>query len=192
MIDVDRYHILKEKYSRCSSWAIWRDAGEKPASNTGDITIFNDKNICDKLNDKYVFVGLNVSSTPEDEPWRNFHSDYRYQKDFKLRYALKDTRFWGSYITDIIKDCPLKTSSDVKKYLKNNPQKIIESVQTLKEELGMLSDKKPILIAMGNASFDILNKNLTGYDNIKKIRHYAYPCSKEKYRGYVLNKLEGI
>lgn len=192
MIEVERYNRLKEKYSKCSSWAIWKDAGEKPASNTGDMTIFNDENICDKLNDQYVFVGLNVSSTPEDEPWRNFHSDSPCQKDFKLRFALKDTIFWGSYITDIIKDCPLKTSSDVKRYLKTNPQKIMESLQTFKEELNILSDEKPVIIAMGNASFDILDKNLTGYDNIKKIKHYAYPSSKEKYKEDVLSILKSI
>lgn len=36
--------------------------------------------------------------------WANFHSDdNKRQNDFKLRYALMDTPYWGSYITDVIK-----------------------------------------------------------------------------------------
>lgn len=72
MIDIERYNKLKEEYGNVASLAIWKDAGEKPKSNTNDLSVFDDENICKKLNDKYVFVGLNVSSTPENEVWRNF------------------------------------------------------------------------------------------------------------------------
>ena len=70
------------------------------------MSIFNDDDLCTKLNDKYVFVGLNASDTHGDqghEPWKNFHSDYEHQKDYKLRHALTGTKIWRSYITDIIK-----------------------------------------------------------------------------------------
>lgn len=59
-----------------------------------------------------MFVGLNRSGKPKDgnaekkpdkpkDPWFNFHAG---RNDFKLRYALQGTRYWGSYITDAIKD----------------------------------------------------------------------------------------
>ena len=194
MIDVRRYNKLKEKCSKYSSWAIWKDAGEKPKSNTDDLSVFDDDlNICEKLNDKYVFVGLNVSRTPENEPWRNFHSGDSHQNDFKLRYALKDTKFWGSYITDIIKDYPKKEGSDVQKYLKNNPQVVKDNIQTFKKELNLLSDKKPILIAMGDASHKILQNNLADeYGRIYHITHYSSYISKEKYRERVLSQLEDV
>ena len=88
------------------------------------------RNICNqknKLNDKYVFVALNWAGThgvQEDKPWKNFHSSYPYQNDFKLRYALMDTPFWGSYITDIIKEFPELSSKKVVSHFNNNPNEI--------------------------------------------------------------------
>lgn len=195
MIEIDRYNKLKKEYGNTSSWTIWREAGATPKSNTGDITIFEDKNICNKLNDKYVFVGLNPSSThgkQEEKPWKNFHSDYKYQHDFKLRYALKDTPFWGSYITDIIKYHPELDSKKVQNDLDNNPKIIEENINRFKHELNLLTDKKPVLIAIGNNSYNILNDNLADEYSIYKILHYSYRISKENYRKKVLSVLENI
>ena len=94
MIDINRYNKLKDKCGKWSSWAIWKEAGETPKSNTGDMSIFTET-IYEQLNDKYVFVGLNVSSTPDNISWKNFHSDSPYQNDYKLRYALSGTKFGG-------------------------------------------------------------------------------------------------
>lgn len=121
MIVINRYNNLKEKFGHTSSWTIWKEAGSTPKSNTDDMSIFDDENICDILNDKQVFVALNGSSThgkQEDRPWKNFHSSYRYQHDYKLRYALVNTKFWGSYITDIIKEFPEVDSAKVISHLK--------------------------------------------------------------------------
>ena len=128
MINQEIYDELKENYGDTSSWTVWKEPGSKVKSNTGDMSIFEDKNICDVLNDKYVFVALNCSNTHGEQtkiPWKNFHSSYRYQNDYKLRYALLNSKFWGSYITDIIKDLSEVDSSKVMKHLKDNPQ-IIE------------------------------------------------------------------
>lgn len=190
MIEVERYNKLKERYGKCSSWAIWKEDGEKPTSN---LKIFNDENICEKLNDKYVFVGLNVSKNPGNESWRNFHSGARGQNDYKLSFALKDTKFWGSYITDIIKNYPKKEASNVQKYLKNNHQVVKDNIQTFEKELNLLSDKKPILIAMGDASHKILQNNLDDeYGRIYHITHYSSYISKEKYREKVLSQLKEV
>ena len=193
MIDVDRYKKLKREYGKYSSWAIWQEAGEKPKSNTGDMSIFDDEKICDKLNDKFVFVGLNGSSThgkQEAVPWKNFHSDYSGQNDFKLRFALKGTPFWGSYITDIIKNHLEVDSKKVREDLKSNYQEVEDNIKKFKKELSILSDKKPVLIAMGNDSYNILQSNLGDEYVIEKIMHYSYRISKENYREKVLSKLE--
>ena len=63
MIEIERYNKLKEKYGHVASWTIWKEPGLTPKSNTDDMSIFEDENICDKLNDKYVFVALNWSGT---------------------------------------------------------------------------------------------------------------------------------
>ena len=189
MIEIEIYNKLKEKYGHVSSWTIWREEGNTPKSNTDDMTIFEDEDICDKLNDKYVFVALNWSSThgvQEDKPWKNFHSSYRYQNDYKLRYALWGTQFWGSYITDIIREYPEINSKKVVSEIKKGNIKIEDHIKKFKEELNCLSDEKPILIAVGNDSFNILKDNLHDEYEIYRITHYSARINKEDYKKEVL------
>lgn len=49
MIDIERYNKLKEIFGNTSSWTIWKEVGSKAKSNTGDMSIFEDKNICDVI-----------------------------------------------------------------------------------------------------------------------------------------------
>ncbi len=159
------------------------------------MSVFDDENICDILNDKYVFVALNGSSThgkQEDRPWKNFHSSYRYQHDYKLRYALVNTKFWGSYITDIIKEFPEVDSAKVISHLKKNPKDIEKNINLFEDELNILSDEKPILIAIGNDAYNIINNSLSDKYRIYKIKHYSYQIGKENYRKEVLSILESI
>ncbi|MBR5027307.1 hypothetical protein IKX64_01795 [Candidatus Saccharibacteria bacterium] len=163
-----------------------------PKSNTGDMGVFEQSDIQDKLNNKYVFVGLNTSSTHGKQQacaWKNFHSDYSYQNDYKLRFAFKNTRFWGSYITDIIKKYPEVDSAKVKAMLKDNPKIVSDNIKDFKRELSLLSSEKPILVAIGNDSYEILKNNLDDEYVIKKIPHYSIHISKEKYREMVLESL---
>ena len=201
MIDIKRYNKLKEEYGHVSSWTIWGQPTTGVSSNIPDMSIFKDKNICNKLNDKYVFVGLNGSSThgnQDDEPWKNFHSSYEHQRDYKLRYALTDSKFWGSYITDIIKvfEGDREESKEVssKKFmskLRKHPEVVDENIEIFKNELSILSDEKPILIAIGNDSHNILKNNLKGYE-IHKIKHYSSWGGPEEYKKEVWEKLEKI
>jgi len=197
MIDVERYNKLKEMFGYTSSWTIWKEAGSKAKSNTDDMSIFDYENICDKLNDNYVFVALNPSKElgeQKNKPWTNFHSSSPYQNDFKLRYALTNTKFWGIYITDVIKEVIEVDSTLVKEYLKKYPQIIDKNIKIFEEELKILSDQKPILIAIGNDSYDILNDNLSDKYTIYKITHYSSRKAnkKEDYRKDVLSILNSI
>lgn len=201
MISIKRYNKLKEEYGHVSSWAIWGKPTAGVSSNIPDMSIFEDEDICNKLNDKYVFVGLNGSSThgnQDCEPWKNFHSSYEHQKDYKLRHALTGSEFWGSYITDIIKvfEGNRDESKEVnsKKFmskLRKHPEVVNENIEIFKDELNILSDEKPILIAIGNDSFNILKNNLNGYE-IHKIKHYSSWGSAEEYKKEVLEILEQI
>ena len=195
MINQEIYAELKEHYSDTSSWTVWKEPGSKVKSNTGDMSIFEDENICAILNNKYVFVALNYSNTHGEQtktPWKNFHSSYIYQNDYKLRYALLNSEFWGSYITDIIKDLPEVDSSKVMKQLKNNPQIIEKNIKRFKKELNTLSDKRPVLIALGNDSERILKENLENEYEIYKIKHYSAWINKENYKKEVLKILKDI
>lgn len=201
MIDIKRYNKLKEEYGHVSSWTVWGKPTSGITSNIPDMTVFEDKNICNKLNDKYVFVGLNGSSTHGnlgDKAWQNFHSNYKHQRDYKLRYALTDTKFWGSYITDIIKvfngDREESKEVNSKKFiskLRNHPEVVNENIEIFKIELSILSDKKPTLIAIGNDSYDLLKKHLNEY-NIYKIKHYSNWGGAEDYKNDVCSVLKEI
>ncbi len=107
MIDQATFDFIKEKYGYYSSWAVWVDATEKLKDNIGDLRIFDptfNSGLLQQLNPNVILVGLNVSRGCIKVPLGNFHDPRPEGMDFKLRYALKDSPYWGAYITDIIKD----------------------------------------------------------------------------------------
>ena len=197
--------ITKELYSKLrafesySSWAIWAKPEEgKPKSNIEDLSVFYDPALLSILNDKYILIGLNaskhdVSDKVASQSWGAFHSDdKKRQQDYKLRFALDGTNYWGSYMTDILKGYPEKDSRKAIKYIKtlNNPQKSDEYIGGFIKELDCY-ETKPTLIAIGNAAEKILRKYFPEY-KIVKIRHYSSWINKESYRKEVLNQLKGV
>ena len=129
MFNRENYEYLRKNFGSVSSWAIW-SIPENPTDKKliNDLSMFDKEKIDETLktlNNNYVLVGLNaaehdINNLPAD--WSNFHSnDISKQKDYKLRYALMNTPFWGSYITDIIKWVRLTKSEKLGNYLKNNP-----------------------------------------------------------------------
>ena len=197
MLSEQNYMIMKEKYGDVASWAIWEQAGSTAKSNTDSMTWTQDPDLLQIINTGFVFVGLNGSSTHGDQKdhfinaWSNFHSGYRYQHDYKLRFALKGTKYWGSYITDIIKHHSEVDSSKVKRHLKQHPEVIKENICVFEEEISYLGGK-PILVAMGGEAYRILKENL-GYNfTIIQITHYSFTISKEDYRREVLERLDSV
>ena len=196
-ISKDNYKILKEKFGQVSGWAYWKEPYDgKPMSNISDLSIFDDADIGDKLGTSYVFVGLNAAEHKQKnvDDWRNFHSEYRWQKDFKLRYALMDDdRFLGSYISDIIKGYPETDGQKVYKAVKNGEIDLRDHVDLLNEELSLLGKKEKItLIVMGDYAFNILSMTSLANEykgRIIKIPHYAAQNKglnrKEEYRDRV-------
>lgn len=184
--------ITKTPFSQWGSWGVWKDApAEKKTANINDMSMFNEDNIQDTvaiLNPHYILVGLNVSRSDDDRadgytgPWANFHSDSSNQKDYKLRHALKGTKAWGCYLTDIIKDYKEVNSANVKKYLKENSNVEEKCIKKFQEEISLLGDDDPTIIALGNVVFDILIRNLGGQYRITKARHYSNYISDEEYK----------
>jgi hypothetical protein len=83
------------------------------------MSVFDDVELLKVLNTKYIFVGLNISRDIIDTvAWSNFHDPRPEAMDFKIRYALKDTPLWGSYMTDTFKDLQEKDSKKVPYFLK--------------------------------------------------------------------------
>jgi len=197
MITKNVYEQLEENYKDQASWAVWAPVGESPKSNTGDMSVFEDPNILNILHNNYVLVALNASEHAERKDsytgsWRMFHSDDDgRQQDYKMRFAFKDTPIWGSYMTDIIKDHPDKSSEQVIKHVQNNPNVLQENIKELKKELSILGGK-PTLIALGRKVETWLRKELGDEFNIVYLAHYSNYIGEVKYREKTLELLEEL
>ena len=174
LINKEKFYTVKEKYGRVASWAIWANQDEKPTSNMGDLTVLDpeiNKNLLSELNPNVVLVALNFSENVDHKPFENFHAGGKFQ-DYKTRYAIRDSPYWGGYMTDIIKNHPEKKSKELVKYLKTHPDEVQSNVESFRQELRDIGAEKPKLVAFGRAVHDILKKNLPEFE-IVKIPHYT-------------------
>lgn len=187
IVTKENFEKIKATFGHYASWAVWSEGKSSPKSNMGN-QIFLDESIIKTLHTKYVLVALNISR-PIDEPFANFHSENSSATDYKTRYALKDTPLWGAYMTDIIKDFEEVASGKIMKFIKNNAGFEKDNISSFLNELAYIKAESPILIAIGNDAFNILNKNVTEKFKIIKIPHYANYSSKETYREKVLEIL---
>ena len=188
MIDRKRFDLIKEKYGNVASWAIWSDEDEKPKSNIGDLTILDsdiNKNLLSQINPNVVLVGLNISRGVIKIPFANFHDKRPEATDYKIRFAFRDSPYWGGYMTDIIKDFDQKSSGKMVAFLRKNKPFEEENIRTFRQELNDIGAINPTLIAFGNDTFNILNRNFKSEFTILKVPHYANYTSKEKYREQV-------
>ena len=181
---MDRAHfeLLKAKYGHWTSWAIWAEEGDSPKSNVGDLSVFEGTGFLDELKPNIVFVGLNISRGLLRAPLANFHDLRPEATDYKIRYALRDSPWWGGYMTDVIKDLDEVSSAKVVKYLRDNKSFEQENLETFREELDDLGSTDPTIIAFGKATYSILARNLGDKHRIVPITHYAHYIRKERYR----------
>jgi hypothetical protein len=174
---------IKDKYGHMCSFAIWKeiDKLQKPKYDVGDISHFNNvENL--NINRNIILVGLNISGKGSiDKPFSNFHNSKSTSHDYKIRFAIQDTIFSGAYMTDIIKDYEEVMSSEVMKYLNNNPNIKKDNIDSFETELKNIGSTNPIIIAFGNDCFKILNE-LKYKFRIFKVPHYSSCISKEKLR----------
>ena len=194
MITAEKFHKIRKEYGHYASWAVWADQGDSPKSNIADLSVLDaEKNhtLLEVLNPEVIFIGLNISR-PIESPLGNFHDPRPSATDYKIRYALQNTPYWGGYMTDIIKDFEEKASGKMISYLRSNPEFEKENVKTLQSEIEVLSPKDPIIIAFGRDAEAIVNRHLKGSLRVYRIPHYANYVSKEKYRAQVLDVLSGV
>lgn len=163
-------NTIKEKYGKYSSWTLW------DKNNRANMDGVNDTNLIEKLNTDYVFVALNCSSPADkiDFPiFGNFHS-----KDANIKKfceALENTKFQGCYITDIIKCFNESKSEILSKYLKKNPEYEKNQIRVFKEEIAHFG--KPVLLALGKTTYNILKRNHTN-DEFQVVYIWHYSCRK--------------
>jgi len=195
MISLETFESIKKKYGGVASWAVWEDVGEKPKSNMGHLNIFDlrkNPSLLEVLKTNVVMVGLNISkSKTPTEPFFNFHPLYSSANDFKIRYAFKDTEFYGAYMTDIIKYYPNMNSREVRAELKQNSKLVQDNISLFRQELSDIGAKEPILLAFGFGVYDLLNKHLNNneYSKLIRLTHYSHYISKEDYKKKVFSQI---
>ena len=185
MFSKEKFDFIKNKHGYWASWAIWASEGDKPKSNVGDLSVFEGDDFLTELNPNIILVGLNISRGSIKTPLANFHDARSEATDYKIRYALKNSPYWGGYMTDIIKDYDQKSSGKVIEYLKEHKDFEKQNVDFFHEEIKDLGATDPTIIAFGRDSYNILYKYFKSDYKILKVPHYANYSSKEKYRDEV-------
>jgi len=185
MISQPKFELIKKKYGHYASWAIWADVGDRPTDNMGDISVFDintNKHLLQQLKPNFILCGLNISRGVIKFPLANFHDPRPEAKDFKIRFALKGSPFWGAYMTDIIKDFEQKVSGKVISYLKTDKPFEKQNIKVFREEINDLGIDNPTIIAFGRDAYSILIRNFKKEFKIIKIPHYSHFISKENYK----------
>ena len=198
-LSLETYNNLKAKEDNHSSWAVWADEGDKYSSNMEDLSIFDEETILDVLNPNIVLVGYSHSADGEIKSMKSFENFHSSGPIYKLRFALKGTPLWGAYMTDIIKTIAHAKIPEVKKILKENPGEEEHNIDLFLEELKELKvEKKPILIALGAAVHDMLEKHSNGKLSkfrIEKIMHFSAQGKwqvRETYRDRVHQEIKDV
>jgi len=192
MITRKHYEDIAKKHGAYASWAVWANEDEKAKSNIGDLSVFDlEKNpgLLNILNPNIIMVGLNFSRSIEDQTFVNFHDIRSIGQDYKIRYAFRDTEFYGAYMTDIIKNYENNKANSVMAYVRKNKEFMLQNVEFFKEELRDLGCINPLIIAFGNDTYHLLHKYFGEAYQIKKVLHYSHYISKEDYRRTVLESL---
>jgi len=174
-LTIDAYNKLKEKYGNISSWALWKEPVDiRSKLDMEDTTFFENpsQKTLDLLNTNIILVGLNISEKIQ-RTFGNFHPDKSSAQDYKTRFALQGTIFWGAYMTDIIKSYEEKISGNLMKYLSKNKDFEKENVKMFEQELIDIGSQNTIIVAFGNDSYNILKRNLKDKYTIYKVPHYS-------------------
>jgi hypothetical protein len=192
MIDMQQFENIKRKHGRYASWAVWADASEKPKSNVGEVNHFNNESVLSLLKNNVVMVGLNFSRPVRVcEPFINFHDRDPRANDFKIRYAFRDSAYYGAYMTDIIKSLEEVDSKKVMKYLKGRPEILEKNLKTFREEMYDLKASAPVILAFGKDTHKLLSENLNKneYQTLIRLTHYSHQMGKEAYKETVLKEI---
>ena len=198
---------------KVASWAIWDEPSHgnyKSISGMKLHGMFSTglEKVLPQLNPNIVLLGLNCSKIPcdADGAWQNFHlreldDESKLTSTNRpgqwLRYACRNTMFWGAYMTDLFKSLTDPNSGNVVEHFKRNPQGLQMAAKSFAEEMKALytlaTDKTQplVIICLGNAVYDYLTKGYKKGSNlfINALRqkfpgiqlivsfayHYSYP-----------------
>jgi hypothetical protein len=192
MVTQEQFDLIRRKHGKYASWAVWAAAGARPTSNVGDLSALDPEanpELLAVLKPAVVMLGLNISRVLL-EPLSNFHDKRSQAKDFKIRFAFEGTRFYGAYMTDVLKFSVEAESSKVMSTVRQRPEILESSAATLREELRDLGSVKPEIIAFGTDAASLAGQILDrgDYSRLIHVTHYSHFIGKENYRQEILTK----
>lgn len=196
MISRERFDHVKATWGAYSSWAVWKriGPGDPPKQDIGDLSVLDpDRNpaLLVSLNPNIVLLGLNAASRAiAPAPWANFHDPRPVATDFKIRFALEDTPYWGAYMTDVLVGLHETDSTQVQRWIRQNPAGVDAQIARLETELADIGAVDPLLVAFGRAAYTVLRSRLGKIHRLVKVTHYAHQIGKERYRDEVLRVLD--
>jgi hypothetical protein len=190
MIDVQQFKNIKQKHGSYASWAVWACASGKPKSNMEDVSHFKHESVLSLLKNNVVMVGLNISR-PVSEPFVNFHDPSPRANDFKIRYAFKDSMYYGAYMTNTIKFVEEVDSKNLMRKLKERPEIIEQNLWKFREEMQNLQATAPVILAFRRDAYGLLSENLreNEYRKLIKLTHYSHQIGKEAYKETVFSEI---
>lgn len=187
MINITTFETIRAQFGHFASWALWAPPDKNPKDNIADLSVLDpnvNADVLQTLHADAIFIGLNISR-PIARPLGNFHDPRPMATDFKIRYALHGTPYWGAYMTDIIKDFEEKASGRMMRFLKTNRDFEKENVRHLRQEIEALGCTDPLLVTFGRDAEIVTRRNLGNEYRTVRIPHYANYISKEEYRKQV-------
>ena len=196
MVDRERFERIKERHGLYASWAIWAAPGATPKSNIGDLSVLDpDRNptVLGSLRTDVIMLGLNISRPGiVVEPFRNFHDASSRGQDYKIRYAFLNTRYWGAYMSDFIKDVVMLDRGSLMRYVRTNPSVLQKNVKQLVAEFDDLWCNRPTILTFGDDTSRLVAENVpnTVYSGLVPLMHYANYISQEDYRLDTLKRLD--
>lgn len=190
-----RFEAIKRAWGDVGSWAVWAPTrpGDSVKARVGDLSVLDpdaNPDLLSVLAPDVVMLGINGSGAPTPRPFSNFHDPSVRANHFKLRYAYRDTPFWGAYVTDAFKGIPSYGAKRTIEHLRAHPALVGEQLARLREELGALGSEDPLLIVFGRDVYGILREHLGTTYRMVRVPHYAHFISKEDYRAQALAAID--
>jgi hypothetical protein len=140
-----------EPYKHISSWAVWDTLSptEKFHRNSNLRLPVTDSALPRVLRSDVIFLGLNPGNVAKAgmKPWAVFHTGPKHNDHF-IAEALRDTPYWGAYMTDLFRQVESRSS-----LVRNNAT----DLETLLTQIAVVNDTRPVhLIPFGGKAHESL------------------------------------
>ncbi|GAA5100180.1 hypothetical protein [Wohlfahrtiimonas larvae] len=181
--------LSNKNYGQYASWALYdvsdeqinngkiekKDVGFEPFKN----------NFKEKINFNGIFLALNCAARDiQVDDWSIFHDIRSMSQDYKIPYMIKNTKYEGSYMTDLFKGIHMTESDKFNEAIKKPENQSIyaSSIASFQEEYDLI--KPEAIICFGGDVEKYLKRMIKKGElkvdkevNIIRLTHYAHYMS---------------